>query len=140
MKKSKFTKKGLKRSKEQRYFSEAFRQARVKEYEEGQVSVIEICRAYKVSKNAVYKWIRKYSTLYEKRITKVVEEKSETKKRLRLEKQVNELEQLIGQQQVKIEYYKKLVDLIEQHYQIDFEKNSDWKSWNGSSSTDPNTL
>ena len=70
------------------------------------------------------KLAKKYSALYQKRITKVVEQKSETKKRFLLEKKVGELEQLIGQQQVQIQY---------------FEKNSNWKSWNGSSPSDPNT-
>lgn len=55
MKKSKLVKRSGKRPKEQRYFSEDFRRSRVKEYEEGKVSVGEICRAYDVSKSAVYK-------------------------------------------------------------------------------------
>lgn len=84
--------------------------------------------------------MRKYSALYEKRITKVVEEKSETKKRLSLENKVGELEQLIGQQQVQIQYFEKLLDTIQEHYQIDFEKNSNWKFSNGSSPSDQNTL
>jgi transposase-like protein len=133
------SKKSLKYKRERRYFSEDFRRARVKEYEEGQTSVSEICRVYQVSHGAVYKWIRKYSAHYQKSIVKVVEQKSETKKRLALEKRVSELEQLIGQQQVQIKYYEKLLELIQQHYNVDFEKNSGWKSLNGFSLTDPNT-
>lgn len=124
---------------ERRYFSEDFRRARVKEIEQGQVSVSEISRAYQVSQTAVYKWVKKYSSLYQKAVVKVVEEKSETKKRLSLEKQVKSLEQLIGQQQVRLEYYKKLVKLTEERYNIDVEKNSVWKSSTGFSSTDLNT-
>lgn len=136
MKKSK---KGYKYKRERRYFSEDFRRARVKEYEEGQTTVSEICRVYEVSKTAVYKWIRKYSAHYQKSIVKVVEHKSEAKKRLALEKKVKELEQFIGQQHVQIKYYEKLLELIQQHYNVDFEKNSDWKSLIGFSLTDPNT-
>ncbi len=124
---------------ERRYFSEDFRRARVKEIEQGQVSVSEISRAYQVSQTAVYKWVKKYSSFYQKAVVKVVEEKSETQKKLSLEKQVKYLEQLIGQQQVRLEYYKKLVKLTEERYNIDVEKNSDWKSSNGFSSTDQNT-
>ena len=125
---------------ERRYFSEDFRRARVKEIEQGQVSVGEISRAYHVSQTAVYKWVKKYSCLYHKAVVKVVEEKSEAKKRLSLEKQVKDLEQLIGQQQVRLEFYKKLVKMTEERYNIDIEKNSDWKSLNGFLSTDLNTI
>ena len=137
MKKSK---KGQPYKRERRYFSEDFRRSRVKEYESDQTSVSEICRAYQVSRAAVYKWIQQYSAHYRKGIVKVVEEKSETKKRLALEKKVGELEQFIGQQQVQIKYYEKLLEMLEQRYNVDFEKNSDWKSLTGFSLTDPNML
>lgn len=120
MKKSR-SKKNYRR--EKRYFSEDFRRARVKEYEEGQISVVQISRAYQVSRGAVYKWIHKYSAHYRKGIVQVVEEKSETKKRLALEQKVKELERMIGQQQVQLKYYEKLLELISSHYEIDFEKN-----------------
>ena len=125
-------KKTLKNKRERRYFSEDFRRARVKEYDAGQTSVSEICRAYQVSSTAVYKWIHKYSAHYEKAIVKVTELKSETKKRLNLEKKVTELEQIIGQLHVQNQYYQKLLEMIQEHYNVDFEKNSDWKSLNGS--------
>lgn len=125
---------------ERRYFSEDFRRSRVKEIEQGQVSVSEISRVYHVSKTAIYKWVKKYSCLYQKAVVKVVEEKSEAKKRLSLEKQVKDLEQLIGQQQVRLEFYKKLVKMTEERYNIDIEKNSDWKSLDGFLSTDQNTI
>lgn len=125
---------------ERRYFSEDFRRSRVKEYEEGHASVSEICRAYGVSANSVYKWIRKYSAHYQKSIVKVVEEKSETQKRIALEKKIQQLEQFIGQQQVQISYYEKLLEIAQQNYNIDFEKNSDGKSSTGSLPIDPNTI
>ena len=124
---------------ERRYFSEDFRRARVREYEEGRTSVSEICRAYQVSSTAVYKWIRKYSAHYEKAIVKVTELKSETQKRLALEKKQKELEQLIGQLHVQNQYYQKLLEKIQEHYNVDFEKNSDWKSLTGFSPIDQNT-
>ena len=128
MKKSKSSKKY---KREKRYFSEEFRRARVKEYEEGKATVLDICRAYHVSETAVYHWIKKYSIHYQKSIIKVVQEKSETKKRLALEKKVGDLEKVIGQQHVQIQYYHRLLQMIGDHYDIDFEKNSDWKSLHG---------
>lgn len=133
-------KKSQKIKRERRYFSEDFRRSRVKEYEEGRVSVSEISRAYGVSGTAVYNWIRKYSAHYQKDIVKIVEEKSETKKRLALEKKIQQLEQFIGQQQVRISYYEKLLEIAQQNYNIDFEKNFDGKSSTGFSPIDPNTI
>ena len=133
------SKKKSRLKRERRYFSEDFRRSRVKEFEAGRASVVEISRTYGVSRSAVYKWIQTYSVGYQKGVVQVVEEKSETKKRLALEGKVRELERLIGQQQVQISYYGKLLEIAQEHYQIDFEKNFDWKPWNGSSPTDPNT-
>jgi transposase len=108
---------------ERRYFSESFRKARVKEYEEGEASVSEISRTYGMSKGAVYKWIEKYSLHYEKSIVKVIEPKSETRKRIALEKKVKNLEQLIGQQQVELAFLEKLIELADERYGIELKKN-----------------
>ena len=122
----------------QRYFSEEFRRSRVKEYDSGETSVSEICRAYGVSSSAVYKWIKKYSAHYKKGITQVVESKSETKKRLALAEKLTHLEHMIGQQQVQIQYYEQLLKLLEERYEIDFEKNFDGKFLTGFSPIDAN--
>lgn len=122
----------------QRYFSEDFRRSRVKEYDSGDTSVSEICRAYGVSKSAVYKWIKKYSANYKQGIIQVVESKSETKKRLILAEKVTHLEQMIGQQQVQIQYYEQLLKLLKERYEIDFEKNFDGKFSTGFLQIDPN--
>lgn len=108
---------------ERRYFSESFRKARVEEYELGQATVAEISRTYGVSQRSVYTWIAKYSVNYQKAIVKIVEPKSETRKRLQLEAKVKKLEQLLGKKQVQIEFLEKLVEVAETHYSIDIKKN-----------------
>lgn len=107
---------------ERRYFSENFRKARVKEYETGEATVIEISRAYGVSSRSVYKWIEKYSVDYQKPIVTIVEPKSETRKRLQLEDKVKKLEQLLGKKQVKLEFLEKLIETVENHYGIEVKK------------------
>jgi len=86
----------------------------------------------------VYKWIQKYSAHYQREIVKVVEPKSETRKRLALEERVAELERLLGQKEAEVAYLKKLQELAEAHYGIDFKKNSASQPSNGSSTTLPN--
>jgi transposase-like protein len=125
---------------ETRYFSEDFRRARVKEYDQGQTTVGEISQAYGVSRAAIYKWIHKYSAHYQRQVVKVVEEKSETRKRLALEEKLRELERLVGQQQVQIRYYQKLLEMARERYNVDFEKNFAGECLSGSSPTDPNTI
>ncbi len=108
---------------ERRYFSESFRKARVSEYESGEVSVTDISRTYQVNRSTVYKWIKKYSLHDQKQIVKVVEPKSETKRRQALEQKVEELEQMIGQKEVELIYLRKILELAQAHYGVDFEKN-----------------
>lgn len=107
---------------ERRYFSKNFRKARVKEYETGEATVIEISRAYGVSSRSVYKWVEKYSVDYQKPIVTIVEPKSETRKRLQLEEKVKKLEQLLGKKQVKLEFLEKLIETVENHYGIEVKK------------------
>lgn len=123
------------RPRERRYFSETFRKERVREIERGEASVSEISRVYQVSATSIYKWLHKYSASYEKPVVKVVESASETRKRIELEKQVSHLEQLLGQKEVELIYLRKLMDLAEARYGIDWKKNSNTLPLNGSINT-----
>lgn len=107
---------------ERRYFSEEFRKLRVLEWDEGKISVSEISRLYEVSPAAVYKWLVKYSLRYTKQIVKVIELESESHKRKELEKQVLELQRLLGQKVADIEWYKALLEELSEKYQIDVKK------------------
>lgn len=108
---------------ERRYFSEAFRKARVRELDEGQTTVAKICQDYGVTSPAVYKWRDKYSPLYQKQLVKVVELESEGAKRRALEDQISKLKTLLADKQIEIEYLLKLLDILKDHYGIDFKKN-----------------
>jgi transposase-like protein len=96
-----------------RYFSTEFKQKRVKEIEQGLVSIVEISREYEVSRRAIYKWIYKYSMNRKKQVKQVIEALSDTRKIQELKKKIKELEQVIGQKQV---------ELAEEHYGIDIKK------------------
>ena len=107
---------------ERRYFSEDFKQLRVSEWDEGKISVAEICRLYEVSPAAVYKWLEKYSNKYTKQIVKVVELESESHKRKALENRVIELERLLGQKVAEMEWYKTLSEELAAKQQIEVKK------------------
>lgn len=108
---------------ERRYFEESLKKAIVREIDQSKLTVIEACRIYQVSRGAIYKWLNKYSPSYQKAVVKVVELKSESRKRGELEKRVKELERVIGSQQVELLYLKKLIEVAEKRFDIQIKKN-----------------
>src|SRR5690606_16846932 len=106
----------------QRYFSEEFKKKKVREIELNTVTVSQVTREYSVSKTAVYKWIYKYSAMRKKGIKQVVEAKSDTLKITRLREEVRDMERLIGQKQIRIDFLEKMIELAEQEYGIDIKK------------------
>ena len=56
-----------------------------------------------------------------------------------LRKRIQELEQLVGQKQIQIEFKEKMIELAEEMYQVDIKKKLGWKLSNGSGSTGKNT-
>lgn len=116
---------------EVRYFSEDFRKKIVKEIEDKLTTVAEVCRIYKVSRNAVHVWIRRYSLNYQKQIVKVVELESESEKRKQLEKKLSDAEKVAGAQAIELAFYDKLFDILEKTYGMDFKKNIKMKSLDG---------
>ncbi len=104
-----------------RNFSESFKKEKVREIAENRSTVSDICRANEVSCTAVYKWINLYSNTNKPSRT-IVESKSDTTKILALQKKVAELERLIGQKQVQIDFQEKMIEIAEETYQVDIKK------------------
>lgn len=123
----------------QRYFSEEFKKKKVREIELNTVTVSQVAREYGVSKTAVYKWIYKYSAMRKKGIKQVVEAKSDTLKISRLREEVRDMERLIGQKQIRIDFLEKMIELAEQEYGIDIKKKYFSIPSNGSGHTGKNT-
>jgi transposase-like protein len=108
-----------------RIFSEEFKKARIKEYESGKFTVYELSRLFGVHTTVLYRWIYKYS-MYNKKSIKVVEmSESGVKKLKELEQRLKELEQIVGQKQLKIDYLEKMIELAKEEFDIDIKKNSD---------------
>lgn len=105
-----------------RYFSEAFKRKKVGEIERNITTVAEICREYQVSGTAVYRWIYKYSRMRKQGVKQVVEARSDTRKILQLSEDRKELERLIGEKQIKIDFLEKMIELAEEEYHVDIKK------------------
>lgn len=98
------------KEKQMRRFSESFKKEKVKQIEEKKVTVSQLSKIYEVSTTAIYKWLRKYSKHFGKNERVVVEKESEGQKQLELLEKIKELEQLLGQKQVEVEYLKKVIE------------------------------
>ncbi len=105
-----------------RRFSDSFKQKKVREIQRGKTRVIEVCKQYDVSSTNVYRWIDKFGAMKTKTERLVVETASDTQELLRLKKQVAELERLIGQKQVELEFKDKMIGLAEATYGVDIKK------------------
>ena len=106
-----------------RVFSEAFKEARVKELVSKKYKMKEICDLYSVSAQSVYGWLYKYSPDHERKPKLVVEMDSEATKTKELLARVAQLEQIIGQKQMEIDVYSKVVALASKEYGVDLKKN-----------------
>lgn len=110
--------------KRRRVFSRAFKVKKVKEIEQKKVTIAQVSRAYAVSKTSIHRWINEYGSANEKIERVIVEEKSDTAILLKYEKKIAELERLVGQKQVLIDFQAKMIELAEKEYRIDIKKKS----------------
>jgi transposase-like protein len=105
-----------------RHFSDSFKIQKVRELETGKTKVSELCKQYEVAPANVYRWLNKFGTMKDKKERLIVESVSDTKQLLELKKKVAELEQIIGQKQIIIDFKDKMIDLAEEAYGVDIKK------------------
>lgn len=115
-----------------RIFSEDLKRKLVNDFEKGLITVSQISRIYDVSITAIYKWIYKYSNYNERNVLVVEMKDSQTKKLKELEDKVKDLERVVGQKQIMIDYLENLIDLAKETYSIDIKKNSNTPHSGGS--------
>lgn len=122
-----------------RIFSDDFKRQKVREIEQKITTISEVSKAFQVRYNTVCRWIEKYSSTYKKGVRLVVEMESETKKLIALQAKVAELERIVGQKQLMIDFQAKMIDLAEQDYGIDIKKKFDIKPSSTSGNTEKNS-
>ena len=122
-----------------RNFSDSFKIKKVRELESGESKVSEICKQYEVSATNVYRWLNKFGTMRNKKERLIIETNSDTKQLLELKKKVAELERIIGQKQIIIDFKDKMIDLAEESYGIDIKKKFSTQQSNTSGTTESNT-
>ena len=106
-----------------RHFSTAFKQEKVRMFEEKKITVREISELYSVSRAAVYKWIRKYGKL-PRTERLVIEKESEEVKTMELLKRIRDLEAALGRKDIENTYLKEVIKQASAHLGYDLEKKS----------------
>ena len=122
-----------------RNFSEEFKRAKVKELEQKQITIPKLVTLYGICRQTVYNWLYQYSTHYKQGTRLVVELESESKKTERLLQRACELERIIGQKQIEIDYLNKLIEISSDELGLDLKKNFSTKHSNGSELIETNT-
>ena len=126
-------------SKYNRNFSEQFRKEKVKDLLEKRISAKQMCDLWQVSRTTVYKWLYKYSPHHSSGTKMVVQMESEAHKTLQLLQRVAELERIVGQKQLEIDFLNKLMDLATEELGYDVKKNTAAKLSSGSGGTSKTT-
>jgi transposase-like protein len=117
--------------KQRRLFSEAFKREKVKDLVEKRISIRQLSSLYEVSRTSVYNWLYTYSPHHEQKVNLVVQMESEAHKSQMLQQRVAELERVIGQKQLELDFLNKLFEIGSQELGFDIKKNLSTKLSNG---------
>ena len=109
---------------QQRRFSESFKKQRVAEIQEKMTTVSAVSKDYDVNRGSIYKWLDKYGEYRNTPERLVVELESDSLKLLAAEKKIADLERVIGQKQMQLQFIEKMVSLAEKKYGFDLKKTS----------------
>jgi transposase-like protein len=113
----------LKEIRKHRRYSEDFKKSIVASFEKGEFSVGQLEKLYGIRNASIYSWVYKYSNFNEKGLRIVEMENSSQHKLEELAKKVKELEQIVGQKQIAIDYLEKMIELAKTDLNIDIKKN-----------------
>jgi len=128
-------KSNLKQIRKFRNYTDDFRKEIVLLYESGRFSVLQLEKLYGISNQSIYNWIYKFSTFNERGFRVVEMKDSSINKVKALEQKIRELEQAVGQKQIKIDYLEKMMEIAKTELNIDIKKNFSTPQSTGSAST-----
>ncbi|MBB3837089.1 transposase-like protein [Runella defluvii] len=111
-------------SKVVRHFSVDFKKQIIAQLDANLLTIADIVRQYEVSAVSVCRWRQQYSKHYQKPTRLVIEMESEALKTKALLERNAELERIIGQKQLKIDYLEKLIEIASSDLKIDLKKST----------------
>ena len=114
-----------------RIFSETLKKQVIKDLVSKRISVHQIVREHHVSPTTVYRWLYKYSPFHEQKCTLVVQMESEATINSNLQKRIADLERVVGQKQLEIDFLNKLFEVGSEELGFDLKKNFSTQPSNG---------
>lgn len=122
-----------------RQFSEDFKRKKVSELDRNLVTISELCREYQISRTSVYRWTYLYSRMKKKAVKQVVEAKSDSRKLLQMKEEIKELQRIIGEKQILLDFKDKMIELAEGKYGVDIKKKFSGEPSSGTGATGKTT-
>jgi transposase len=107
-----------------RVFSEAYQRELVRLFEQGKFSVLQLGKLYGIRISVIYRWIYKYSAFNEPGYRVIEMKQSSTAKLKAMEQRIKELEKIVGQKQIKIDFLEEMIDVAKEELNIDIKKKS----------------
>jgi transposase len=124
---------------ERRIFSEEIKKKIIKDLVSKRTTIRSVMTEHQVSGNTVYRWLYKYSVHHEQKCTLVVQMQSEELKNTELRQRIAELERVIGQKQLEIDFLNKLLEIGSGELGFDLKKSFSQPPLNGTGSTGGST-
>ncbi len=119
----------------QRTFTEIIRKEVVRKIENNLLTVGEASIDYQVSRTSVYNWVYKYSSMYKRGHRQIIEPMSSSKQIKVLKEKIKDLEQIVGQKQIELDFLNKLIEIAEDDLGIDIKKKAGSRHKSGSGKT-----
>ena len=114
----------IKEIRKKRVYAIEFKKQLVKLFERGKFSTLQLSKLYGVSVPLIYNWIYKYSQFNERGYRVIEMKQSSTSKISELEQKIKDLERLVGQKQIKIDFLEEMITVAKEEHNIDIKKKS----------------
>lgn len=125
--------------KERRIFSEDVKKRAIKDLTSRRTTIKALMAEHQISGNTVYRWLYQYSPYHEQKCTLVVQMKSEATKNSELQQRVAELERIVGQKQLEIDFLNKLLEVGSGELGFDLKKSFSSAPSNGTAGAKDST-
>lgn len=115
-----------------RYFSETFKKEKVEQILSKKITIRELSILYDIRMQIIYRWLNKYSPQKEENVIIHFEMETEAQKTMFYKEQNADLERIIGQKQIEIDFLSRLLEIASEELDVDIKKNFSTKALNGS--------
>lgn len=113
----------VKKLQRNRRFSVDFKKTLVREFESGKFTVKELSGLHFIAEAVLYRWIAKFGTFPQDEFRVIEMSDSSDQKVKELQQKIKELERMVGQKQITIDYLNTMMEVAKDELNIDIKKN-----------------